>query len=322
MAIQTFDVRAEVLAAEERIREHVRETPLEFSPYLSNETGCRAYLKLENLQRSGSFKLRGAMNKLLSLGEEERTRGVVTASSGNHGMACAVVFKDLGIEGTIYLPQNASPAKIEALQEFGAQLELHGDDCVEAELFARARAENEGLCYVSPYNDPQVVGGQGTIAIELLRQLDSFDTVIVPVGGGGLISGIAGYLKTVNPAIEIIGCQPANSAVLYESLRAGHIVELESKPTLSDGTAGGVERNSITFGLCRDYVDEIVLLTEEEIRSALRLLIEKHSLLAEGSGVLSLAALLKLRKRLRNKTVVCVVSGARLAPAILCELFR
>ena len=314
------DIRTEVCAAEQRIRKHIRETPLEHSPYLSRTGDCRVYLKLENLQLTGSFKLRGAVNRLATLSDAERKKGLVTASSGNHGAACAWAFRQFGCPGLIYLPETASPAKIAALRNLGAKLELRGQDCVEAEAAAREHADSNGLSYISPYNDAQVIGGQGTIAIELERQAEKIDAVLVPVGGGGLIAGIGGYLKTENSAIEIIGCQPENSAVMYESVRAGRLLDLKSKPTLSDGTAGGIEPGSITFDLCREYVDDYCLVSEEEIREAIRLILENHHLLVEGSAVLSVAALLKSTERFRGKTVVLLLSGARIGLDSLKEV--
>ena len=225
-------VRAAVLQAEIRIREHILETPLEYSSYLSKLGGCQVYLKLENQQRTKSFKFRGALNKVLSISEEARRKGVITASTGNHGAAMAQVFENLGVAGTIFLPANAAPAKVETLHLMGAQLEFFGEDCVDAENLARKTAEDGGLTFVSPYNDLEVVGGQGTTALEIERQLERFDVVLSPVGGGGLIGGVAGYLKGVRPEVTQIGCQPINSCVMYESLKAGQLIDLESKPTL------------------------------------------------------------------------------------------
>jgi len=315
-----MDVKNEVLEAEKRIRKHIMETPLEHSPYLSNLGKCEAYLKLENLQYSGSFKFRGAMNKLLSLSNEEKERGIVTASSGNHGAATAYGLKKLGLKGTIFLPEVVSQVKVDALRSYGADLKFHGDDCVKAEMFARKTAESDNLTFISPYNDPKIVGGQGTIAVELTRQLHKIDTVLVPVGGGGLISGIAGYLKSLNEKVEIIGCQPENSAVMYESIKAGKILDIESKPTLSDGSAGGIEQNSITFKICQRYVDDFIVLTEREIKEAIKLVLEKHYLLIEGAGALPVGSFMKEKERFRGKNVVLVISGAKIGIETLKEV--
>jgi threonine dehydratase len=307
-----FDIKKEALEAEKRIRKHIRETPLEYSPYLSQSGNCKVFLKLENLQLSGSFKLRGVMNKLLSLSEKERKTGLVTASSGNHGAAFAYALNKLGLKGTIYMPSTANEAKIEGLRYSDADLKFHGTDCVETEIFARNTAEKNNLVYIPPYNDLTIIGGQATIGIELRRQIENIDTVLVPVGGGGLISGIAGYLKSMDKNIEIIGCQPENSAVMYESIKAGKIVQMESKPTLSDASAGGIEKDTITFDICRNYVDDFILVTEEEIKEGIKLFIEKHNLLIEGTGALPACSYLKAIEKFKNKNVVLILTGARI----------
>ena len=316
----TLDVAEEVLAAEQRIRGHIRQTPLDRSNHLSALADADVYLKLESAQISGSFKLRGAMNKMLSLSDEEKRRGVLTASSGNHGTACAYLMAHFGIAGTIYLPDGVSPAKLEAIQAHGAATELVPGDGVEAEKLARRLAAERGMTYVSPYNDPMVVGGQGTIALELRRQLEGVDTVVVPVGGGGLVAGIAGYLKSVDPDICVIGCQPRNSRVMYESVLSGKILDLASQPTLSDGTAGGIDSDSITFEICRDLVDEWVLLSEEEIGDAILFAADKQHVLLEGAGSLSIAALRGNPSRFAGQTVVLIASGSKLALSTLQSL--
>jgi threonine dehydratase len=307
-----FDIKKEALEAEKRIRKHIRETPVEHSPYLSQSGNCKVYLKLENLQLSGSFKLRGVMNKLLSLPEKERKIGLVTASSGNHGAAFAYALNKLGLTGTIYMPSIANEAKIEGLRYYDADLKFHGTDCVDTEVFARNAAEKNHLVYVPPYNDLKIIGGQATIGIELRRQIENINTVLVPVGGGGLISGIAGYLKSMDKNIEIIGCQPENSAVMHESIKAGKIVEMEWKPSLADAAAGGIEKDTITLDICKKYVDDFILVTEEEIKEGIKLFIEKHNLLIEGTGALPAASYLKAIEKFKNKNVILILSGARI----------
>jgi threonine dehydratase len=299
--------------AEQRIRPHIRETPVEQSLYLGQEAGCEVFLKLENLQLTGSFKLRGAMNKVLSLSQEELRRGVITASSGNHGAAFAYLLNRFGLQGTIYLPEVASESKLESLRYYDVDLELHGHDCILAERAARTAAQENGQEFISPYNDPKIVGGQATIGIELLTQLDKVDAVFAPIGGGGLISGVAGALKASDRKVAIIGCQPINSPVMYESVKAGHIIDMESKPSISDGTAGGIEQGAITFEICRALVDEYVLLTEDEIKEAIRVMLTKHYMLVEGAAALSVAAFLKTKSRYAGKHVVLIISGAKIA---------
>ncbi len=315
-----LDIAAAVLAAETRIRAHIRQTPLERSNYLSDLAEADVYLKLESAQITGSFKLRGAMNKMLALSDEEREQGVLTASSGNHGAACAYLMTRFGIRGTIYLPESVAPAKLEAIQSFGADTELVPGDGIEAEKLARRLAAETGRTYVSPYNDPLIVAGQGTIGLELRRQLETLDTVLIPVGGGGLAAGVAGYLKSVDAAIDIIGCQPENSRVMYESLRAGEVLDRESQPTLSDGTAGGVDADSITFEMCRDLIDDWALLSEDEIAGAILLALGKQHLMIEGAGALSIAALVRNPERFAGQTVVLIISGSKLGMDTLREL--
>jgi len=306
-------IKREAIEAEKRIRPYIRETPLEYSPYLSRFGNCDVFLKLENIQITGSFKLRGAMNKLLSLSREDREKGVVTASSGNHGIAVSYLLKEFGVKGTIYLPEYASKAKVEALRMYDPDIEFYGKDCVETEIFARQTAEKNGKIYISPYNDPKIIGGQGTIGIELAKQLKKIDTVIIPVGGGGLISGIAGYLKAEDKNVEIIGCQPENSAVMYESIKAGKIIEMELKPTISDGSAGGIEKGSMTFDICENLVDDFIIPSEEEIKNAIILILERHYMLVEGAGALSTASFIKAIHRFKNKNVVLIISGAKIS---------
>lgn len=314
------NIKKETLEAEERIREHIRETPVEYSPHLSQLGRCTVFLKLENLQITGSFKLRGAVNKILSLSPQEKERGLITASSGNYGAAFAYLLQKFGIKGLIYLPDYVSQAKIEILRSYGANLKFHGTDCIQTETFARREAEKNGSVYIPPYNDLKIIGGHGTVGIELARQLEEFDAVVVPVGGGGLVSGIAGYLKSFDREIEIIGCQPENSPVMFESIKAGKIVEMESKPTLSDGTAGGIEEDSITFDICKNYVDDFILISEEEIKEAIKLFLDKHSMVIEGAAALPIASLIKKKERFGEKKVVLIISGARISLSQLKEI--
>lgn len=318
-----LNIRKEALEAEKRIRNFIRETPLEYSSYLSQIGDCRVFLKLENLQITGSFKLRGAANKLLSLSFHERKIGVVTASSGNHGSAFAYFLNLLGIKGEIYIPDYTSKAKIENLYSYNADVKIHGNDCVKSENYARKMAKENNRIYISPYNDPQIIGGQATAGVELDKQLDEIDAVFVPVGGGGLISGVAGYLKSGARSVEIIGCQPENSSVMFDSIRAGKIIDKESKPTLSDGTAGGIEKGAITLALCQEYVDDFVLVSEQEIKESIILFTEKHFMLIEGAAALSVASFLKIKKKYKGKNVVLVISGSKISldtlRKILCE---
>lgn len=314
------DILQEIQAAESLIRPYIRETPLEYSPFFSSISGCHVYLKLENIQITGSFKLRGAMNKILSLNDKEKKQGIITASSGNHGAAFAYILKKFNIKGTIFLPENASSPKIDLLRLYGADINQYGNDCVLAEMQARKTAEEKDLIYVSPYNDIKIIGGQGTIGIELERQLKKIDVVLCPVGGGGLISGVGAYLKHKNPEVKIIGCQPENSAVMYESLQAGRILDIPSLPTISDGTAGGIEQDSITFDLCRKYVDDFFLVSEDNIKQAIRMVIEKQSFLIEGGAALPVAAFLRNCSGFKRKNIILILSGSRISSLKLSEI--
>ena len=309
----SFDIARETLAAEKRIREYIRETPLEYSHYLSDMGNCRVFLKLENYQITGSFKYRGAANHILSLSQAEKDKGVVTASTGNHAAAFAHLLGRIGVKGTIYLPENTSGAKLDALRPYRAELKFYGTDCVKTEVYARETADANGQVYVPPYNHPKIIAGQATVALELARQIETIDAVFVPIGGGGLMSGIAGYLKRANAPIVAIGCQPENSPVMYESVKQGKIVDMVSLPTLSDGTAGGIEEGSLTFDICKQYVDEYVLLSEDEIRDAIVLMIEKHNMLIEGAAALSVTAFTKLKDQFANKNVVLIISGNKIS---------
>lgn len=306
--------------AERRIRSYVRKTPLEYSPFLSKEGKNKTYLKLENFQFTGSFKIRGAINKILSLTIEDRKRGVITSSSGNHGAAFAYITDKLDIDGTIYLPKNASNVKITSLRNYRAHLEFYGYDCVQTETHARNMSLEQGVAFVSPYNDPEIIAGQATIGIELLEQLSDIDIVLVPVGGGGLISGIAGYLKSINKNIEVIGCQPINSAIMFESIEQGKIVIIDSLETISDGTAGGIEENSITFNYCQKYVDDFILVSESEIKESILLMLHHHHMLIEGAAALTVSSYLKNKSKFEGKNVVLIISGSKISLEKLKEI--
>lgn len=317
-----IDVMVEAELAESRIRPYVRETTLLFSPPLSRLCDAEVFLKLETEQVTGSFKARGAFNKYLSLPASARSEPVVTASSGNHGNALAYVLETLGGRGIIYLPANASPAKVDSLSHYDAELRQFGDDCIIAELEAQRVARDEALVFVSPYSDPAIIGGQATIGLELCRQIDRFDDVLVAVGGGGLIAGIGGVLKLRRPDVRVIGCQPQASYVMCASVQAGHIVEQPSQPTLADGTAGGIDPQSVTFPIVQRVVDQFLLVSEEEIAAAIRLLIEQHQILAEGAGALSVASLFHEPAQFRGRRVVLVISGRKLGIETLREVLR
>jgi threonine dehydratase len=300
----------EILKAENRIRKFIRKTPLIPSPFLSKICECNVYLKLESEQITGSFKIRGAFNKILSL--QERDRNVITASTGNHGIAVGYSSKVVGAKSKVVVPHNISEFKLKKLKEFEIDLEFYGYECVEAEYYAKRKAREEGLTYISPYNDLQIIAGQGTIGVELREQLGNFDSVLVPVGGGGMISGISVFLKSIDPNLKIFGCLPENSPVMRESIREGRIISIKTKETLSDATAGGIEEGSITFEICKKYVDDFFLVSEKEIEDSILMIYERHKKMIEGAGVLPVATLLKLKEAFKNQNVILVLSGSNI----------
>jgi threonine dehydratase len=317
---QQYSATQMVPDAIERIQPHVRETILEKSTYYSELAGAVVYFKCENLQHTGSFKARGAFNKILSLNEQERAKGIVTASTGNHGSACAYAMQQVGTSGIVFVPDTAIETKLAAIRRLGAEIRTFGTDSIDAEKHARAYAADHGMTYVPPYNDPYIVAGQGTIAVELLQQLPDMDVIFVSVGGGGLIGGIASYLKLVKPGVQVIGCSPENSQVMAQSVQAGELLDLPSLPTLSDGTAGGVEPGSITFPLCRDFVDHYISVTEEEIASSLREFMGAEHMLIEGSAAVPIAVFLKVADEFRHSRIAIVLCGANISLQTLKEI--
>lgn len=309
-----------IISAYERIRPWVRETPLEQSATLGLDAGVSVFLKLEHLQQTGSFKLRGASNKIALLSPEQAAAGVIAASNGNHGLGVAAAAQARGIDAEVYVSSQVSPAKAQRIERHGARITAAGDDPLTAEVAARRAAEESGKVFISPYNDMDVIAGQGTIAIELVHQLPKIDAVFVAVGGGGLIGGIGTYLKAVSPATEIVGCWPENSPVMYECLRAGSIVDVAEQSTISESTAGGLEPGSVTLDICRGAIDRSVMVSESEILSAMRDVMETEHWLIEGAAGVAAAAFLKEAHRYQGKNVVIVLCGRNLSPGVLQKL--
>jgi len=307
------DLSEQISEAHRAIRPQVPETPLEYSAGLSRLTGCEVHLKCEHLQRTGSFKFRGASNKLIRHHASMRERGVITASSGNHGLGVALAGRTLGIAVSVYAPADASPAKMEAIRMAGAQVIQVPGDALAAELAASRQSSLTGQSYVPPYNDADVIAGQGTIATEMLRQESGFDAVFVSVGGGGLISGIGSAFKTWSPDTRIVGCWPANAPSLHASLAAGRIIEVQEIDTISDGTAGGIEPGAITFEICQQVIDEVVLVTEEQIKKAMRLLALHERWMVEGAAGVALGAMLQCSPYFRGKKVAVVLCGRNIS---------
>jgi threonine dehydratase len=312
-----IDFPTEVIKAYNRSKSSIRKTPLEHSPYLSNLIDGNVYLKLDNIQKTGSFKFRGAVSKMTSISATEKEKGVVTASTGNHGAACSLAMSLLGIDGKIVVPTIVHKNKVNNILNFGGKVEYHGDDCLIAEERAQEISKTTGATYISPYNDPAIICGQGTMGYEIDQDLKNIDSVFVSVGGGGLISGVGGYLKSVQKNVKMVAVSPKNSCVMYESIKAGKQLDLPSDPTLSDGTAGGVEMGSITFELCQRIIDEFILVTEDEIADGIRIGVEKHHQLIEGAAGAAIAGFMKQKDKLNGQTVVIIICGGNISSEVL-----
>jgi threonine dehydratase len=314
------DLAQQVTEAANRIKLSVTETPVEAASDLAPDADAELFFKLENLQQTGSFKLRGASNKILSLAPAEAALGVIAASNGNHGMGVAAAARRAGITAEIYVSSHVSPSKAQRIEEYGARIRRAGNDPLEAELAARATAAREGKVFISPYNDAQVMAGQGTIAVELLRQLPSLDALFVAVGGGGLIGGIGAYMKRASPHTEIVGCWPENSRVLYESIKAGRILDFPEQSTLSESTAGGLEPGSVTLAVCARVIDRSVLVSEDEILDAMRSVRVLKGWVIEGAAAVAVAAFLKETPASRGKKVAVVICGGNVSEKVLSRL--
>jgi threonine dehydratase len=301
-------------AAHRRIRGLVKETPIEDVTAIFPEASGKVLFKMENLQQTGSFKLRGASNKIQSLDHQKARQGVIAASNGNHGMGVAAAAKHAGIQAEIYVSEHVAEAKASRIQELGASIHRHGNDPLEAELAARSAAEKSGKVFISPYNDVAVIAGQGTVAFECVRQVPRIDAIFVAVGGGGLISGIGAYMKYASPETEIVGCWPINSPVLYESMKAGKIMDVEEAPTISESTAGGLEPGSVTLGIVPNVIDRSVLVSEDEIMAEMRRVRNAKGWSIEGAAGVAVAAFAKDPQRYAGKTVVIVICGGNLSP--------
>jgi len=283
---------ADVLDARERVAATARHTPLDYSHTFSSMTGADVHLKLETFQRTGSFKIRGATNKIATLSDEEQDAGVVTASAGNHAQGVALAATRIGVDSKIVMPEHAPVSKVKATRNYGAEVVLHGADYDEAAEKAHEIERAEGRVYVHAFDDPMVMAGQGTIGLEVLEELPEVETVVVPIGGGGLISGIATAVKAKNPDARVVGVQAEGASSVADSLRKGHVVERDSVDTIADGIATR-KVGTRTFDVIRERVDEVVTVTDAETAVALTTLLERGKTLVEGAGAVPLAALLE-----------------------------
>ena len=297
------------IEARERLSTVITKTKLIHSSIFSNETGNEVYIKPENLQRTGAFKIRGAYNKIAKLTEEEKKRGVIAASAGNHAQGVALAAQKLGIKAVIVMPKHTPLIKVEATRRYGAEVILTGEVYDEAYEYAKKLQEKEGYTFVHPFNDEDVIEGQGTIALEVLEELPDADIILVPIGGGGLISGIASAAKLKNPLIKIIGVEPEGAASALEARKSHHVVELDEANTIADGTA--VKKiGDITFDYIEKYVDDIVTVSDYELMAAFLVLVEKHKIVAENSGILAVAGLKKLN--VTGKKIISIISGGNI----------
>ena len=307
------------IKAKERLSKVLLETHLIYSPIFSKESGNKVFIKPENLQKTGSFKIRGAYNKISNLTDAEKKRGVIASSAGNHAQGVAYGAKEAGIKAVIVMPKSTPLIKVESTKQYGAEVILHGDVYDDAYKKAKELEEKEAYVFVHPFNDEDVLDGQGTIALEILEELPETDIILVPIGGGGLISGIACAAKILKPEIKIIGVEPEGAASAYEAIKENKVVELKEANTIADGTA--VKKiGDLNFEYIKKYVDEIITVSDYELMEAFLLLVEKHKIIAENSGILSVAATKKIKEK--NKKVVSVISGGNIDVLMISSMIN
>ncbi|WP_336184623.1 threonine ammonia-lyase [Fusobacterium polymorphum] len=307
------------IKAKEKLSKVLLETHLIYSPIFSKESGNKVFIKPENLQKTGSFKIRGAYNKISNLTDAEKKRGVIASSAGNHAQGVAYGAKESGIKAVIVMPKSTPLIKVESTKQYGAEVILHGDVYDDAYKKAKELEEKEAYVFVHPFNDEDVLDGQGTIALEILEELPETDIILVPIGGGGLISGIACAAKILKPEIKIIGVEPEGAASAYEAIKENKVVELKEANTIADGTA--VKKiGDLNFEYIKKYVDEIITVSDYELMEAFLLLVEKHKIIAENSGILSVAATKKIKEK--NKKVVSVISGGNIDVLMISSMIN
>ena len=306
----------EFYAARKRVQKWARRTPMEYSPGLSELIDGDVWLKLENQQVTGSFKIRGATNKILLLSEEEKARGVVTASSGNHAQGLGYAAKELGVKAKVIVPEMTPKVKIDAIRKYGVELVIEGEEYMVSERLARKIEAEEGMTFISAYNDIDLIKGQGTVGLEMVEDVPDLDVVLIPVGGGGLASGVASVIKQATNA-TVIGVQSDTSPVMYECVRKGYIHDIPLEDTYAEGLHGGLEPGSVSFDICREVINEWVILTEDDILAAIKYCLHESRMLVEGAGAVGVAALLSDPDRFTHKRVGVVISGGNLGMEIL-----
>ncbi len=307
--------------AHKRIGDFIKKTPLIHSTFFSELCKGTVYLKLENQQLTNSFKIRGAFNRMLQLSREELKRGVITASSGNHALGVALAAKQLDIFAKIVIPKEISKAKLDKIKKYDVMIVQEGN-YDEVENKARKLSINEGLTYISPYNDIEIIAGQGTIGIEVFEELGHIDSIIIPVGGGGLVSGIAIALKHLDPTIKIIGVQTKGASTMYESWKKGKVVSVKESYTLAEGLSGGLEPNAITYKIIKKYVDELKIVKERNIKKAINLLWKKEEQVVEGAGATAIAHIIENEQKFNDKIIVAIISGGNIEESLFQKIIK
>ncbi len=309
----------EITDAYLKIKEDIFKTPLEYSPELSRISGAEVFLKMEHLQLTGSFKIRGVLNKIKSLHKDDFLKPFIAASTGNHAAAFAYASTIFGFEGVLFLPENVSDVKRNALSVYDIKQYIYGKNSMEAEAKASAYAKRSNGILIHPYNDPEIIKGQGTIGVEIQEQLPETEMVLAPVGGGGLISGLCSYFT--DNRVKVIGCQPENASEMHDSVKCGKIVSPSKLSTIADATAGGIEENSLTFEICKKQVSGFELIKEIEIEKATAFMVKYHKTIIEPGAALPVAALLN-SKNYKGKKVVLVLTGKKVEHKLLIKIIN
>ncbi|MDH7448176.1 pyridoxal-phosphate dependent enzyme [Aquimarina sp. 2201CG14-23] len=311
----------DIKTAYQNIKHDVYQTPMVFSPELSNISGAKVYLKMEQLQHTGSFKIRGVLNKIHHIDKKKMDTPFVAASTGNHAAAFCYASEKFGFQGTLFLPKNINESKLKALRHYkNIKKVFYGKNSVETETKASIYAKKTNGILIHPYNDAAIISGQGTIGFEIENQLPEVDAILVPIGGGGLISGIASYFKTHNK-IDVIGCQPINAAEMYFSVKQGHILPPSTVETISDATAGGIEEDAITYTICKSLIKNFELSEEEPLKKAIAFMIKYHQTIIEPASALSVSTILNTKKY-ANQNVVLVLTGKKINTPLLTEILN